>query len=222
MHAFDGSGVMQKYSSAADIIEEFFPMRLELYYRRRYEMIKTSRFDELLTGSKARFIDDILTGMLSLTHVAVDGVGLPGDTPARKGTQVVYKSYSELVQNLESLGYLTEEQIGQRSAAGDAGTADIGADSTDIGADSTDIGGNTINSKKEATRDSADKGYNYLLNMPIHSFTKDKVDRLQLSAAEAKTKLDMILNHITPEDLWLQELKALRKEIVKYYKTDER
>jgi DNA topoisomerase II len=201
MHAFDGNGIIQQYRTAVEVIEHFFPLRLDLYRRRREEMIKKSRFDELLTGSKARFIEDILCGSLSLTHAgdsgAVKGKG--------QGESVHYKSYEELVLDLRERGFLSEGQITARSVAGDADERDVADAGAGAGA-GADAG--------------PGGGYSYLLNMPIHSFTKDRVDRLQQGAADAKANLDTILNRTTPEDLWLQDLDALRKEIVKYYKCD--
>lgn len=204
MHAFNAQGVIQLYESSAEIIEEYFPVRLELYYRRREELIKKSRYDELMTSSKARFIEDILSSTLSLTQ-ANSG---PSKTGGSSKTRVVYKSYEELTFDLVNLGYLTEEQITERSR-NVYGQNDASAVDTDIAV-----------AEKIPSSGTA-KGYNYLLNMPIHSFTKDRVDRLQQSAADAKTHLDIILNHTTPEDMWLQELQVLRKEIEKYFsKTD--
>jgi hypothetical protein len=54
-------------------------------------------------------------------------------------------------------------------------------------------------------------GYNYLLNMNIRSFTKQKLEILEKEITELKEKLFSVKNK-NPSDMWLTELEELEKK----------
>ena len=58
--------------------------------------------------------------------------------------------------------------------------------------------------------------YNYLLNMPIHSFTLEKVNELQTDIDEKKDQHEkMELKDVN--DIWKEELDSFEKEYSKIY-----
>ena len=59
-----------------------------------------------------------------------------------------------------------------------------------------------------------DNSYDYLLNMKISSLTKDKLDELK-NKIQVMDNVKKILLSTTIEEVWLQELKDLKKIIIK-------
>lgn len=74
-----------------------------------------------------------------------------------------------------------------------------------------------INQLKELKFKKIDKSYDYLLNIKIHQFTKEQIEKLrdelesiQREFEEHKTK--------SPKDLWISDLDNLEAELKKFYK----
>lgn len=66
MIAYDADRQITRYSSAADIIDAFFPVRLDLY-RQRKQLLESVEARELLVlENKHRFVTDIVAGRLDL------------------------------------------------------------------------------------------------------------------------------------------------------------
>jgi len=57
--------------------------------------------------------------------------------------------------------------------------------------------------------------YNYLIGMPLYQITKDMVDQLNKSCDDKKTDYQIVLEK-TIEDMWLEDLSELDKEVDKH------
>ncbi|KAG4090310.1 type II DNA topoisomerase [Neocallimastix lanati (nom. inval.)] len=64
MHLFDPQGRIKKYSKVEDIMEEFFNLRKEMYYKRKEYLIKEFENELLILENKVRFIMEIINGTL--------------------------------------------------------------------------------------------------------------------------------------------------------------
>ena len=53
--------------------------------------------------------------------------------------------------------------------------------------------------------------YNYLLNLPIHSFTLEKVQELEDEISKRDQELE-ILSNTSIKDMWIQELEAFEEQ----------
>lgn len=62
-----------------------------------------------------------------------------------------------------------------------------------------------------------DKGYNYLLTMPIYSLTQELIDKLLQDKSDKEAEYD-ILKGKSPIDLWNEDLSELEKAYVKFTK----
>ena len=60
--------------------------------------------------------------------------------------------------------------------------------------------------------DKVDDSFNYLLSMPIHSLTKEKLDELKNERKNVQEKLDYYKN-VSVEELWTEELNKLYEEL---------
>ena len=60
--------------------------------------------------------------------------------------------------------------------------------------------------------DKVDGSYNYLLNMPIYSLTKERFDELLKQEADKKAE-KKIIEGTDPKDMYLSDLETLKKAI---------
>ena len=74
--------------------------------------------------------------------------------------------------------------------------------------------------KLEFPKLSENKSYDYLVQMPIYSLSKEKIDELQKKIDNLEEEMELIQN-TTETDRWKSELMELRKVIEKVYKTSE-
>jgi hypothetical protein len=58
-----------------------------------------------------------------------------------------------------------------------------------------------------------DDGYNYLLSMPIYNLTKEKIEELKLNKDKKEEQYKILLG-LTIEQIWLDELSKLEKELI--------
>ena len=63
-----------------------------------------------------------------------------------------------------------------------------------------------------ADYDEVDGSYNYLLNMPIYSLTKERFEDLLRQEAEKKAE-KKIIEGTNPKDMYLSDLETLKKAI---------
>jgi DNA topoisomerase-2 len=56
--------------------------------------------------------------------------------------------------------------------------------------------------------------YDYLLNMPIYTFTKEKLEKLESELHEIRMELEVHLKK-KPTDLWMEDISVIEKEFKK-------
>lgn len=66
MYAFDASNQLKKFDKAEDIIDEYFPVRLELYHHRKSVIESEARYSAVLQRNKARFIQLVTNGEINI------------------------------------------------------------------------------------------------------------------------------------------------------------
>lgn len=70
----------------------------------------------------------------------------------------------------------------------------------------------SIRQKNDQNNDNRNE-YSYLLDLPIRSLTSEKAELLQLRANKAQQSLRE-LSELTPENIWLDELKTLETTLI--------
>ena len=68
MHLFDHDEKLLKYNTEEEIIEKYFPIRLEYYSKRKEYIIKMLEKDLLLLSNKSKYILEILGGSIELRN----------------------------------------------------------------------------------------------------------------------------------------------------------
>lgn len=66
MYLFDDSCIPTKYATALDILLDFYDVRLDFYTQRKKCIVNRLEQEMILLNSKARFIEDYITGVLDI------------------------------------------------------------------------------------------------------------------------------------------------------------
>ncbi|CAH8259763.1 unnamed protein product [Arabidopsis lyrata] len=121
MHLFDKEGVIKKYATPEQILEEFFDLRLEYYEKRKEIMLKNLELELLKLESKVKFIRGFLSGEIRIFNrkkadIAQD-LRQRGFTPVPKKATVsgtsdaAEESEDESESDYDYLGKLTMEMF---------------------------------------------------------------------------------------------------------------
>ncbi|XP_058196759.1 DNA topoisomerase 2-like isoform X1 [Rhododendron vialii] len=68
MHLFDPKGVLKKYETPEEILEEFFHLRLEFYGKRKEVLLNVLQSELLKLENKVRFIEGVVDGDIIVTN----------------------------------------------------------------------------------------------------------------------------------------------------------
>ncbi|KAI5127794.1 DNA topoisomerase II [Nematocida parisii] len=66
MVAFNSKGVLQKYTSPSEILKEFYPVRRDLYVRRKDFLLKKLNVEMTILENKVRFIKEVVADTLKI------------------------------------------------------------------------------------------------------------------------------------------------------------
>ncbi len=140
MVLFNRDGMLQKFNTIMDIVNEWCPTRLEYYVKRRDYIMGRIKDDLSLESNKMRFIKEVMDGKIVLNQREEDDI-----------EKDLEKDYYE---------------------------------------------------KRDAS-------YKYLLNLPVRSFSKNKIQELESTISILKRQLaDM--EKKTAKDMWKDDLKTLQ------------
>ncbi|KAK4743859.1 hypothetical protein SAY87_010171 [Trapa incisa] len=68
MHLFDAKGVIKKYDTPEQILEEFFPMRLDFYEKRKKSLLDNLEVELLKLDNRVRFILGVVNGEIIVNN----------------------------------------------------------------------------------------------------------------------------------------------------------
>lgn len=188
IHAFDAQGHMKKFESPYAVIKEFYQMRLDMYAKRKSLLIKQYKYKEYINAHKINFIEDILNNKISLKGNK--------DTVTNR---VQSKSMAEMGEELVNLGYKSESEL--MELATQYSKFDSKKNKNDFERDDAVV--------QDNEEDIGHK-FDYLLKLPISSFTHEKMEQLEENSRSVLAKLHEV-ESISPKEMWLQELKAFKK-----------
>eukprot|EP00698_Gefionella_okellyi_P001427 TRINITY_DN11387_c0_g1_i1.p1 TRINITY_DN11387_c0_g1~~TRINITY_DN11387_c0_g1_i1.p1 ORF type:complete len:1190 (+),score=256.88 TRINITY_DN11387_c0_g1_i1:416-3571(+) len=172
MHLFNAAGVITKYTSPVQIIEEFIPVRLQYYTaRKQYLTDRLRRIVERLQN-KERFVSMVISGELKLNQ----------------------RPRKQVLQDLLQLKFVPLEHVSAPSAPA---TVDDGVVAVAV-----------------EERPSPERGYDYLLQMPLSSLTAERVSDLQKERGARASELTL-LQATSEKDMWKADLAGLRNVLPK-------
>lgn len=185
IHAFNSRGQIQRYYSAAEILEEFYWVRLK-YYRRRKAWLEHTYAQELRRlQNKAKFVAQVTSGEL----------------PLIQGTKGRHLSKGEIVSELQRREYEPSSSFSTK----------ITFDAVDAGGSAGDSAlDNGFSEHAAATQ----QDFDYLLGMPLWSFTDEQVSSLTSMCNSKERQLEQV-KELSAEQMWMQELRNLREILLK-------
>ncbi len=92
MHAFSMDERIKKYSSPQEIIEEYFPIRLSAYERRKENLLNVLAQDAKINESRLKFVEDIISRRLNLFEMSASSDDAVNAEMHRRG----YMSWSSI------------------------------------------------------------------------------------------------------------------------------
>ncbi|KAF7836067.1 DNA topoisomerase 2 [Senna tora] len=184
MHLFDAEGKIKKYDNAEQILEEFFPLRLEYYERRKKHKIENLERLLLVLDNKVRFILGVVSGEIVVSN----------------------RKKADLLIELKQKGFTPMPRKGKSAEPQVAGANDENSEEqeNDNGRDQE---------TESVNVDGARSGdYEYLLSMSIGTLTIESVQKL-LNEKDEKTREYEILKSTPPTSMWMTDLDELEKKL---------
>ena len=186
MVAFDPQGRIKKYSSANEILKDYYWARLELYQRRKDMMAENFQNQLTRLSEQARFIKLIIEKKLTIANKKrlemVDDLKKLKFTRFNKNGKPVH---DEPLVEAEELAEEEEE------AAGDISQLNLGLVAPE----------DESQYKPETTYSQ----YDYLLGMAIWSLTRERYEKLLRQRDEKQEELNELLKK-SAKDLWNSDL----------------
>ena len=201
MHCYDRNGQIKRYKTAEDICADHFEIRLEAYERRKKALAAKFQIDAEVARNKCRFVTDILNGNLEIIGPSTSSSSSARQASSGSATVPLalhrVAREGELLSQMRRMGYSSLENLEMLSGKNSSGSGSgSGSGATEEGASRT--------KKASSTKGS----FGYLLDMPIHSLTEERVVSLRGTAEEANAKLKALLA-TSEKDLWMRDLDAL-------------
>ncbi|KAL4561866.1 hypothetical protein LXL04_034048 [Taraxacum kok-saghyz] len=196
MHLFDANGVIKKYDTPEQIVEDFYHLRLDFYERRKATLLHELGKASLQLENKVRFIKGVVEGTLVVSN----------------------RKKAELCAELATKGFtpLPKEAVLEASIAGAVDHVD-GREETDE-EDSDEVETETPQ-VVAASKTIPGTEYDYLLSMAIGSLTYERMKQLWEERDQKKAEFDELTN--TPSRcLWLRDLDNLTKQLDEQDKRD--
>uniref|UniRef100_A0A7S2JZE7 DNA topoisomerase (ATP-hydrolyzing) n=1 Tax=Leptocylindrus danicus TaxID=163516 RepID=A0A7S2JZE7_9STRA len=177
MHAFSHDSVITKYSTPEQMIDnDFFPVRLDLYSRRKESMMADLSYACALAKNKARFIAAVATGDLDIVQ---------GTAKRKEDTiSLLQEQKFDAMMDLKLIKHAQSDTLDAKHADED----------------------------ETSNASASNKDYDYLLNMPLSSFSLERVEELNNSVAKVEGELN-ILRSKTIADLWSEDLDRLEEHL---------
>lgn len=188
MVAFDPQGRIKKYSSANEILKDYYYTRLELYQHRKDLMAENYQNQLTRLSEQARFIKLIIDKDLSVAN--------------KKRQQLVkdlrnlnFKRFNKNGKLVKEEPLVPAEEMAEEEeeeeAAGDISSLNLGMVNPNDGA--------------EYKPETVYSQYDYLLGMAMWSLTRERYDKLLKQRDEKQQELTNLLR-LSAKDLWNHDL----------------
>ncbi|EXB68160.1 DNA topoisomerase 2 [Morus notabilis] len=124
MHLFDANGVIKKYDTPEQILEEFYHLRLEFYEKRKKALLDNLELELLKLANKVRFILGVVTGEIVVSNRKRADLFVElqrkGFTPFPKKTKAVEPEVAGVTEDAED----TEENSNAEAISTEARISD--------------------------------------------------------------------------------------------------
>ncbi|WJX39561.1 DNA topoisomerase 2 [Trifolium repens] len=183
MHLFDAEGKIKKFDTPEQILEEFYPLRMEYYERRKKYILANLERLLLILDNKVRFILGVVNGEIIVSN----------------------RKKAELLIELKQKGFTPMPRKGKSAEPQVAGANDDNSDGQEDGEQETVS--RPVNVEGATWGD-----YEYLLSLPIGTLTLESVQKLLDEKAEKEKEYEILMGTPT-KSLWLKDLDDFEKKL---------
>jgi DNA topoisomerase-2 len=192
--AFTPAGQLRRYNSAQEILQEFVKFRLPFYGKRKMVKIHALQTELSRLANRARFI----------TMVVEEKALRVRNTPKKEIVAQLQKHSFPLIPKRGP------KRGSKRTAASTADSKENGDEPNENdnrqNDDDDDESGAEV-SPVGKTEDELERGYDYLLGMPLWSLTLERVNDLKKLQTLKNTEIDA-LQKTDPSQLWVRDIDA--------------
>eukprot|EP00771_Trimastix_marina_P001681 gnl/Trimastix_PCT/2769.p1 GENE.gnl/Trimastix_PCT/2769~~gnl/Trimastix_PCT/2769.p1 ORF type:complete len:1640 (+),score=488.07 gnl/Trimastix_PCT/2769:47-4966(+) len=205
---FTPDGKLRRYESELEIMQEFAVLRLDYYQKRKDHQLAVLREELRRLSNRMRFILMVVRGELRVNN----------------------RARAAIVEDLERHGFdriakasdnaTPAEAEAEAEDAMDVEEEDESSDNEASDEDDDEAPHMPAKAKAKAKAGAARRrgdiaGYEYLLNMPIYSLTKEKVEALQAEHGTKEAEI-AVLEGTTIQAMWTADLDALEEGLAKW------
>lgn len=179
MWLYNAEGIITKYNTPLEILEEFYHFRLKMYGERKKHHLKLLNNELEILRNKVRFINDVLNKKIVLDN----------------------KLKSKIIAEIKKFGY---PKLSNKLDALDPPNDDDDDIEEKVDKNENDDVDVDLKKGKGITY----KSYSYITSMQLFSLTKDKVDELTETLKQKEKEVNDY-NSTSEKDFWRRELNAL-------------
>lgn len=203
MMLFDSRGKLRKFTTAEEILREFYETRLELFNKRRTHLLGKMARKLALISNKVRFVLAVVSDELKIRNVAKRLIVQEMKTQKYDEWRLLQDSTQNKVADGETDGWegecSNEVKVGQ-------GIAD------DVQAIADEVQYNENDTKLSSGC------FDYLLRMPLSSLTLERVQELKKEQGHIQSETTVLQNK-SGSDMWRAELAVFSVKWEEYLKS---
>ncbi|CAG2117077.1 unnamed protein product, partial [Medioppia subpectinata] len=186
MVLFDHLGCLRRYETPDQILKEYFPIRLELYVKRKVYYEGKLEAEALKLENMAKFIEEKNDGKIKMENIKKNDFV----------RQLIERHYDSDPVKAWMKANGVEKKKKQKDNDGDEGS---GGEESDA-------------EEPTAADDGKSYDFNYLFDMKMRAMLREKVVKLLKDRDDKKLELEA-LRQKTPAQLWEDDLRAFGEEL---------
>ncbi|OHT08318.1 putative DNA topoisomerase 2 [Tritrichomonas foetus] len=192
MTLFSPEGRIKQYKRAEEIIDDFYPVRIQLYEERKAAILEDLAIITTRLTNQARFIKEFIEKTIELRNIPRKDILL--NLKLRK-YDLMESAKKKIPKKVAEDAVIVDEDNEEEETLEEA--------------------------SQNAEIETLARGYNYLLSMKIWTLTKEKYNKLLKEVGEAESKMEEMRNR-QPKEMWLSDLADLEKEYIEFEKEREK
>jgi len=183
MTLFSSTGGIKQYKTAEEILEEFYPVRMQYYHERKLNMIRDKEGKLMKLTNQARFIKEFIDEIIELRNI-----------PKKKILQILIDRHYDMIDPDEKKKSMKISEEAVIEEAKETTEEEEKEESDDDGAKSDDP---------------VERGYDYLLSMKIWSMTKERYEKLLEQKEQAAADL-LKIQETDEKTFWTTDLDSIQ------------
>jgi DNA topoisomerase-2 len=193
MHLFDENGIIKKYITPLQIIDDYFKIRIGLYQSRITYMIDKLTFESNVLSEQYRFISYLIDDAHPFKIAKLSNEKL----------QQMFERFN--FQKIKNVNLVQTKKL--RNKLLEINELCTSDDSPNL---TNNESSNLTNNESSNLTNNELSNYRYLLSMHIQSFTESKLLTLQISIDKVTKELDYY-NKEKPQNLWYTDIQEFKK-----------